>query len=74
MTTPDERVVIWAEEGGYVGWVEDQVGIVQDPTRAFVYFRRADNVQAQIDEVFRLYGKRWTAMPLAEALAKAKSG
>jgi hypothetical protein len=72
MSVHDPRVVIRTGEGLYVGWGEgDRVALYRDPRAAFVYDTDVDDVEAQIAEVHRIYGKRWTAVPLTEALAQA---
>lgn len=70
MSVHDPRVVIRTEEGLYVGWGEgDRIALHRDPQDAFVYDTDVDDVEAQISVVFHLYGKRWTAVPLTDALA-----
>ena len=67
-----DRVVIRTEEGFYVGAAPfGGVALHKDPQAAFVYHRIEDHVRIQIEEVQRLYGKVWTAVPLAQALADA---
>ncbi len=69
---PEDRVVISTEEGLYVGAAPfGGVALHWDPRAAFVYDRVEDHVRIQIEEVKRLYGKVWTAVPLAQALAEA---
>ncbi len=68
----DERVVIRTEEGLYVGVAPfGGVALHRDPRAAFVYDRIEDHVRIQLEEVHRLYGKVWTAVPLTQALADA---
>jgi hypothetical protein len=65
-------VVIKTEEDLFVGWAPGGgVALHRDPRAAFVYDRIADHVRIQLEEVQRLYGKVWTAVPLAQALADA---
>lgn len=68
----DERVVIRTEDGLYVGSAPlGGVALHRDPRAAFVYDRIEDHVRVQLEEVQRLFGKVWTAVPLAQALADA---
>lgn len=68
----DARVVIRTEEGLYVGVAPfGGVALHRDPRAAFVYDRIEDHVRIQLEEVQRRYGKVWTAVPLAQALADA---
>lgn len=70
MSGRDERVVIRTEEGLYVGVAPfGRVALHRDPRAAFVYDRIEDHVRIQLEEVQRLYGKAWTAVPLTQALA-----
>jgi hypothetical protein len=72
MSVHDPRVVIRTEEGLYVGWAPDnRVALHRDPRAAFVYDTDLEDVDAQIAVVHGLYGKVWTAVPLAQALADA---
>ena len=72
MSVHDPRVVIRTEEGLYVGWASfNSVALHRDPRAAFVYDTDLDDVDAQIAFVRDLYGKAWTAVPLAQALADA---
>lgn len=74
MSVHDPRVVIRTEEGLYVGWAPgDRVALHRDPRAAFVYDIDVDHVQSQIAVVRDLYGKVWTAVPLAQALAEARA-
>lgn len=71
MSVHDPRVVIRTEEGLYVGWgLGDRVALHRDPRAAFVYDTDVDHVESQIAVVRVLYGKIWTAVPLAQALAE----
>ncbi len=68
----DERVVIRTEEGVYVGVAPlGGVALHRDPRAASVFDRVVDHVRIQLEEVQCLYGKMWTAVPLAQALADA---
>lgn len=72
MSVHDPRVVISTEEGLYDGWAPgDRVALLRDPRAAFVYDTEVDHVESQIAVVHDLYGKIWTAVPLAQALAEA---
>lgn len=72
MNVHDPHVVIRTEEGLYVGWgPDDTVALHHDPRDAFVYDTDVDHVESQIAVVRALYGKVWTAVPLAQALADA---
>lgn len=70
MSAHDPRVVIRTEDAIYIGWApDDGVAPHRDPRAAFVYDRIEDHIRIQLEEVRRLYGKVWTAVPLAQALA-----
>ena len=64
----DERVIIQAEEGDYVGGSAGRIVLTRNPADAFIYDRIEDHVRIQIEEVYRLYGKVWKAVPLASVL------
>ena len=61
----DERVIIQTEEGDYVGGENGKIVLTRNPKAAFVYNRIEDHVRIQIEEVYRLYGKVWKAVPYA---------
>jgi hypothetical protein len=64
----DERVIIQTEEGDYVGGEAGKIILTRNPKDVFVYDRIEDHVRIQIEEVYRLYGKVWKAVPLASVL------
>jgi phage terminase small subunit len=61
----DERVIIQTEDGDYVGSIAGKIALTRNPMSAFVYDRIEDHVRIQIEEVYRLYGKVWKAVPYA---------
>jgi hypothetical protein len=59
----DERVIIQTEAGDYVGSEAGEIALTRNPKAAFVYDRIEDHVRIQIEEVYRLYGTVWKAVP-----------